>query len=367
MKQLFIIFISIFFFLGCSKEPQVMFDSLPKTQLQKSSFKNLPNWENENYDEVLYSFINNCRAKRGADIYQSLCLKSQSIRDAKEFLESNFTPYIIQNSNNDKNSILTGYYEPELRGSRIKSEIYKYPIYKSPKDLVTVDLSSIYPDLKNYRLRGRLDGNRLVPYYSRAELESVGINADVICYCDSKIDKFFLEVQGSGRITLDSGETIFIGFSNQNGHKYKSIGKYLIQSGEILKEDISLQTIREWLKLNPSRVDEVLNYNSSVVFFQERDRAATGSLGLVLSPLRSIAVDRRYIPLGSMVYVSAKDTKIDYKRVVFAQDTGGAIKGSVRADMFLGFGEEAGRVAGELKAPLKLWILLPKDKVKSNI
>ncbi len=341
-----------------------MFDTLSKTQLIKSNYSQLPNWKNENYDEVLYSFMNNCRAKKSVDIYHALCLKSQNIRDAKEFLESNFTPYMIAESDKSKESILTGYYEPELRGSLTKSEIYKYPIYGIPKDLVTVDLSSIYPDLKNYRLRGRVDGNRLVPYYSREELSKVDINAEVICYCDSKIDKFFLEVQGSGRVTLESGETIFIGFGNQNGHKYKSIGKYLVQSGEISKEDISLQTIREWFKLNPSRVDEVLNHNSSVVFFQKRDRAATGSLGVVLTPLRSIAVDRRYIPLGSMVYVGAENS---YERVAFAQDTGGAIKGSVRADMFLGFGKSAGEIAGELKAPLKLWIFLPKDKVKSKI
>ncbi|MEN8302875.1 MAG: murein transglycosylase A [Campylobacterota bacterium] len=340
------------------------FDTLPQTELQESNYSNLPNWENENYDEVLYSFMNNCRAKKSVDIYNELCSKTESIEDAKEFIESNFTPYMVQRQERDKESILTGYFEPELRGSLTQSERYRYPIYATPKDLVTVDLSSIYPDLKNYRLRGRLDGNRLVPYYSRAELNEQEINAEVICYCDSKIDKFFLEVQGSGRVRLDNGETLFIGFGNQNGHKYKSIGKYLVESGEISKEDISLQTIREWFRVNPSRVNEVLNHNTSVVFFQKRERAATGSLGLVLTPLRSIAVDRRYIPLGSMVYMDAQDA---YERVVFAQDTGGAIKGSVRADMFLGFGEEAGEVAGELKAPLKLWILLPKEKVKSKI
>jgi len=364
MKQILYFLLSIFIFLGCSKEPRVMFDTLPQTQLKQSSFSSLPNWENENYDEIIYSFMNNCRAKKSIDIYHNLCFASQNIRDSKEFIENNFTPYMIASLDKNKESILTGYYEPELRGSFTKSEIYKYPIYGVPKDLITVDLSSIYPDLKNYRLRGRLDGNRLVPYYSREELSKRDINAEIICYCDSKIDKFFLEVQGSGRVTLDNGETIFIGFGNQNGHKYSSIGKYLVKSGEISKEDISLQSIREWFKLNPLRVDEVLNHNSSVVFFTSRDKAATGSLGIVLNPLRSIAVDRRYIPLGSMVYVSAKNS---YERVAFAQDTGGAIKGAVRADMFLGFGEEAGEIAGELKAPLELWILLPKDKVKSKI
>jgi len=364
MKQILYFLLSIFIFLGCSKEPIVMFDTLPQTQLLESSYSDLPNWKHENYDEVLHSFINNCKAKKSVDIYHTLCSSSQNIKDSKEFIESNFTPYMIQSSDKDKESILTGYYEAELRGSLTQSEIYRYPIYTIPKDLITVELSSIYPDLKNYRLRGRLEGNRLVPYYSREELNRRDINAEIICYCDSKIDKFFLEVQGSGRVTLDTGETLFIGFANQNGHKYKSIGKYLVQSGEISKEDISLQSIREWFKSNPSRVDEVLNHNPSVVFFQKRDRAASGSLGLVLSPLRSLAVDSRYIPLGSMEYVSSENS---YKRMVFAQDTGGAIKGSVRADIFLGFGSGAGAVAGELKAPLNLWILLPNNMTKKKI
>ncbi len=367
MKQTLYFFVLIFIFLGCSKEPRVMFEALPQTQLTESSYSQLPNWNSENYDAVLYSFMNNCRAKKSVDIYNNLCSASQNIGDAKEFIQNNFTPYHIMSNDTQKESIMTGYFEPELKGSLSQSERYRYPLYETPKDLITVDLSSIYPDLKDYRLRGRLDANRLVPYYSRAELQELDINADVICYVDSKIDKFFLEVQGSGRVTLESGKTIFVGFDNQNGHKYSSIGKYLVVNGEISKEDISLQSIRAWFKENPTRVDEVLNHNRSVVFFKKRKKRASGSLGLELTKLRSVAVDRRYIPLGSMLYLNATSNNENYTRIVFAQDTGGAIKGSVRADMFLGFGEEAGKIAGELKAPLKLWILLPNDKVKSKI
>ena len=367
MKQLLIIFISIIFLLGCSKEPQIAFKELPKTKLQKSSFKELPNWENENYDEVLDAFKNNCRAKKSVKIYDELCTQEQTITDAKEFLENNFSPYIILPDENQEETIMTGYFEPELHGSLTKTQRFKYPIYSTPKDLVVVDLASVYPDLEQYRLRGRLEGNRLVPYYSREELDSVDVNADVICYCDSKIDKFFLEVQGSGRVQLDNGDVIYIGYDNQNGRKYSSIGKHLVKSGELTQEEVSLQTIRAWFKANPNRVDEILNHNDSLVFFKQREKPASGSLGLVLTPLRSIAVDRRYVPLGSMVYLSASGDKIDYKRTVFAQDTGGAIKGALRADMFLGFGDDAGEIAGELKAPLKLWILLPKTKTKNTI
>lgn len=367
MKQIYIIFMLAIFILGCSKEPTVAFKELPKTNLQKSSFKDLPNWENENYDEVLYSFMNNCRAKKSVEIYNDLCSKEQTISDAKEFFENNFSPYIIVPDDAQEDSIMTGYFEPELHGSLTQTQRFKYPIYNTPKDLVVVDLASVYPDLKEYRLRGRLEENRVIPYYSREEIETLDVNAELICYCDSKIDKFFLEVQGSGRVKLDNGDVIYIGYDNQNGRKYSSIGKHLVKSGELTQEEVSLQTIRAWFKKNPERVDEILNHNASLVFFKERQKPASGSLGLVLTPLRSIAVDRRYIPLGSMVYLSASGEKRDYQRTVFAQDTGGAIKGVLRADMFLGFGDDAGEIAGELKAPLKLWILLPKTKVKNKI
>jgi len=254
-----------------------------------------------------------------------------------------------------------------LEGSLHKHDEYVYPIYRKPKDLVVVDLSSIYPELKNYRLRGRLEGDKLIPYYTRAESESNLLDAEVVCFCDSKIDRFFLEIQGSGKIHLDDNKTMFIGFENQNGHRYSAIGRYLVKIGALRLEDVSLQSIREWLDNNPSRVDEVLNYNESMVFFQEREQGATGALGLELTPLRSIAVDTRYIPLGSMLYLNADVNNSQISKVVFAQDTGGAIKGRVRADLFVGSGEGALEIAGKLKAPLSLWMLLPKNKLeKSN-
>jgi len=320
----------------------------------------LPDFKKENYGEVLSSFVNSCRSKKTEKIYGNLCKDAKSVVDAKKFLTSKFTLHKL----NAKNSLLTGYYEPELHGSFVKTDIYKYPIYNTPRDMINVDLTSIYSKLKNYRLRGRLNENRLVPYYSRLEMQNMKLDADIICYCDSKIDLFFLEVQGSGRVKLNNGETIYVGFDNQNGHKYSSIGKYLIKLGEIPQKDISLQSIKKWFKKNPKRVDEILNYNSSVVFFKKRQQSATGSLGLELTPKRSIAVDKRHIPLGTMLYLRASSKDVSYNRIVFAQDTGGAIKGRVRADMFLGFGKEAGKIAGELQAPLELWIFKPKNEIK---
>lgn len=376
MKYILSITLTVFLFLGCSKEPQIekmetkkasiLFKKLPKTYLIESDFNELPNWHDENYDDALYSFIYNCKTSRTKKIYKQVCKKAQNLNTlnitAKSFIQNQFSPYQINTKHGKERGLLTGYYEPELRGSLIKTKKYKYPIYETPKDLIIVDLNSIYPKLKNYRLRGKIVGNKLIPYDTRAQSKSKKIPAKVICYTDSKIDLFFLEIQGSGRVVLKNGKTIFIGYDNQNGHRYRAIGKYLVKIGALKLKDVSLQSIRKWLDKNPSRVDEVLNYNKSVVYFKQRKKPASGSLGLTLTPKRSIAVDRRYIPLGSMLYLNADIKDKQVSKIVLAQDTGGAIKGAIRADMFLGFGRDAMNTAGELKSPLKLWILLPKSE-----
>ena len=338
MKYNILIFTLLLFFVGCSKELHV---------------------EDKNYNEALKVFVDSCEVKKTKDIYTNLCDKAKKVKNPKSFFKNNFK---LQKVNPNTDGLLTGYYEASLNGSKVESDPYLYPIYETPNDLIIVDLDDQYKSLKGMRLRGRLDSNLLVPYYERSEIQTRDLDAKIICYTDSKIDLFFLEVQGSGRVHLDNGKSLHVGYANQNGHKYKSIGKYLIFLGEIKKEDISLQSIREWFKKNPSRVDEILNYNKSVVFFQENNHASKGSLGVVLTPNRSIAVDTKYVKLGSMLYLKAKTDKKEISTIVMAQDTGGAIKGKVRADMFLGYGEQAMLEAGELKADLELWMMLPKDK-----
>ncbi|MBN2815603.1 MAG: murein transglycosylase A [Campylobacterales bacterium] len=362
MKLILSICLFLLFFYGCAKKPERKLQTAPQTVLVKESFNELKNWKNENYTEVLSLFQQSCTSSKVQKIYPKSCQKAQEVVDAKAFLETEFSPYQIKSDAGAEFGLLTGYYEPFLRASFEKSEAYPYPIYKKPKDLVTVELSSIYPELKHYRLRGRLEGDRLVPYYTRAKSKESGLDAEVLCYTDSKIDRFFLEIQGSGRVLLDDNSSMYIGFENQNGHKYRAIGKYLVQIGALKLEEVSLQTIREWLEANPSRLDEVLNYNASMVFFGQREQGATGALGIELTPKRSVAIDRRFIPLGSMLYLDAQTHSGEISNVVFAQDTGGAIKGSVRADLFLGSGEDALEIAGRLKAPLNLWILLPNEE-----
>jgi len=365
----------LIFFAGCSKELKpvitldinqtkacVMFDCLPKTYLVKASFSELPDFQKENFDAVLENFKNSCISSKTKKFYPQLCLNITDVNNSKEFIISNFIPYSVTSEDGNATGMLTGYYEPYLRGSLQETKDYKYPVYSTPNDLITVDLSSVYPALKKYRLRGRLEGDKLVPYYTRKESDDLEIDADIICYVDSKIDLFFLEVQGSGRVLLDNNETIFIGYDNQNGHPYSSIGRYLVDAGEIPLQEVSLQSIRAWFEMHPLRIDEVLNQNKSVVYFKQKQQKATGSLGLELTPSRSIAVDKRIVPLGSMLYLDARQDNIKFSKIVQAQDTGGAIKGAIRADMFLGFGDDAKSIAGVLKAPLKLWIFLPKDR-----
>lgn len=335
-------------------------DKFPDTYVIASDYESLSGWDEDHFDEMLQLFQQSCETKKTQELYGQLCNEVFHISDAKAFFEKALIPYKIITSQGSDTGLMTGYYEPLLYGSMEKSGRYRYPVYKVPDDLITVKLETIYPELKGIRLRGRLEGNTLVPYESREAMTESNVSA--ICWVDDEVSLFFLEVQGSGRIELDNGKTIFVGFANQNGHPYRSIGKYLIEKKEISRDEISLQSIRAWLDEHPWRRDEVLNHNPSAVFFQERSRPATGSLGLALTPERSIAVDRHYIPLGGMLFMQSRDP-LSYepiKKTVFAQDTGGAIKGEIRADLFWGYGKEAERKAGKMKEPLELWLLLPK-------
>jgi membrane-bound lytic murein transglycosylase A len=233
--------------------------------------------------------------------------------------------------------------------------------------LLVIDLSSVYPELKNMRLRGRLQGNRVTPYYDRAEIErgDAPLKGREIVWVDSAIDLFFLQIQGSGRIVLDTGETVRVGYADQNGYPYKSIGKLLVERGEMPLERASMQGIKDWARKNPDKLTELLNQNASYVFFREMPNHLSGPLGALGVPLtagRSIAVDARTIPLGAPVFLATTWPNSDrpLNRLMLAQDTGGAIRGAVRADFFWGFGGEAGGLAGSMKQSGKMWVLLPQ-------
>lgn len=286
---------------------------------------------------------------------------------ARKLLQEYFSPWQVTNPDGSNTGLITGYYEPLLKGSRSRTERYRYPLYQRPEDMITVELNGLYPELANRKLRGKLNGNRLIPYYSRGEIEIAQspLAGKELLWTDDIIDLFFLQIQGSGVVRLDGGEQVHVGYADQNGQPYQSIGKVLIDRGELTADKASMQGIKDWGRKNLDKLRDLLNSNPSYVFFRELPKDLTGppgALGVPLTAERSIAVDPRYIPLGAPVFLSATypNSNKPLRRLMIAQDTGGAIKGAVRADFFWGAGNGAGRQAGSMKQQGKLWVLMPK-------
>lgn len=319
------------------------------------------------------ALLRSCGALKNRDAWQNACsaafqLGTPDNRTIRKFLIEYFKPYQASNSDNTDTGLITGYYQPELKGSRTRTERYRYPLYSRPDDLVSVELGSVYPELAGRRLRGKIGGSKLMPYYSRGEIdiiESPLIGKELL-WVDDVVDLFFLQIQGSGIIDLENGERLPVGYADQNGHPYQSIGRVLIDRGELTPDKASMQGIKDWGRRNPDKLRELLNTNPSYVFFRELPGGLPGPLGALGVPIaaeRSIAIDPRYIPLGAPVFLSTTypNSSQPMRRLVVAQDTGGAIKGAVRADFFWGAGFEAGRQAGGMKQQGRLWVLLPKE------
>ena len=284
------------------------------------------------------------------------------------YLTDNFNVYATTNQDGTDSGMITGYYEPLLKGSRTKSSQYPYPLYKQPADLITVELAEVYPELKGKRVRGKLVGNKLVPYATRADIEAAAspLAGNELVWIDDIIDGFFLQVQGSGLVQLNNGQKMHVGYADQNGQAYNSIGRVLIERGELTKDQASMQGIKNWARNNPTKLRDLLNANPSYVFFKELPAGLSGPLGALGVPLsaeRSVAIDPKYVPLGAPVFLSTTQPNNPnaLKRLMVAQDTGGAIKGGVRADYFWGAGDAAGKQAGSMKQQGKIWVLLPKD------
>jgi membrane-bound lytic murein transglycosylase A len=292
---------------------------------------------------------------------------------ARAFFERAFAAYAIVAPEGSSEGQITGYYEPLLAGSRTRSARFTQPVYGLPEDLVVVDLATQYPELRGMRLRGRLNGRRLEPYYSRGEIEARNgtFQAPVIAWVADPVELFFLQIQGSGQIQLESGERLRVGFAEQNGHPYRSLGRHLVERGEMTLDQASMQSIKAWGAANPQRLQEALNYNASYVFFRELPAAGgpIGALGVPLEAGYSIAVDPRYVPLGAPVFLATTYplSAQPLERVVIAQDTGGAIRGAVRADLFWGTGAEAGALAGRMRQPGRLWLLWPRGEAPPRL
>jgi len=289
-----------------------------------------------------------------------------------------FKVYTATNQDGSDTGMITGYYEPLLKGSRTKSTQYPYPLYKQPADLITVELADVYPELKGKRVRGKLvldkEGhNKVVPYATRADIESAPapLAGSELVWIDDIVDGFFLQIQGSGLVQLNNGQKMHVGYADQNGQAYNSIGRVLIERGELTKDQASMQGIKNWARNNPTKLRDLLNANPSYVFFKELPAGLSGPLGALGVPLsaeRSMAIDAKYVPLGAPIFLSTTlpNSQTPLKRLMVAQDTGGAIKGGVRADYFWGAGDDAGKQAGAMKQVGKIWVLLPKDFVLPN-
>ena len=239
-------------------------------------FSDLSGWQTDSLEGFWPAFVSNCQVMRQrAAPWTRVCREAESV-DLKEasairqFIELRFTPHELSDTKGTRSATITGYYEPLLKGSRTREGPYQIPLYRTPKDLINVDLSSVYPEIKALRLRGRLEGGRVVPYPTRAEIERRSLLAgQELLWVDDPVEAFFLQVQGSGRVQLANGESIRVGYAEQNGYPYQSIGRYLINKGELKPNEASMQGIKAWVAANPNRRDELLHQNPSVVFFKE--------------------------------------------------------------------------------------------------
>lgn len=339
--------------------------------LKPAAWTDVAFWQDDAVGESWTAFLQSCSTLARRSAWQAVCAEAKTMAApndaaARAFFEQRFQPYLATTEDGREEGLVTGYYEPLLKGDRVRTDRARHPLYATPDDLISVDLASVYPELKNLRLRGRLVGNKVVPYPARKDIEAGnGFKGKPIAWAEDPVDLFFLQVQGSGRIELPDGTHLRVGYADQNGHPYQSIGKLLVERGELRLEQASMQGIKDWGARNPGKLSELLASNPSYVFFRELPNGLAGPLGALGVPLtggRSIAVDPRFIPLGAPVFLATTqpDSGEPLNRLVMAQDTGSAIRGGVRADFFWGFGETAGVLAGRMKQPGRMWVLLPK-------
>ncbi|MCX7193165.1 MAG: MltA domain-containing protein [Proteobacteria bacterium] len=341
----------------------------PTATFNQSKWEMLPDWQTLDLSPSLPALLQSCRVLKDRPHWQEICSRAVQLSPAdsnalRTFYENWFTPYQVRNPDGSDQGMITGYYEPKLFGSRNRSARFCHPLYAVPGDMLTIDLGEQYPQIKDLRLRGRLIGRRVVPYYNRAEIDAGAKSFKALFWVDSALDLFFLQVEGSGRIELPDGRLVKVGYADQNGHPYVSIGRKLVEMGELRLEDASMQGIRNWAKNNQDKLPALLEQNPSYVFFREltgKSPAALGALGVPLTEQFSLAVDARIIPLGTPVFLSTTypDDNAALNRLMLAQDTGGAIKGAVRADFFWGFGESAANRAGKMKQRGRMWVLFP--------
>jgi membrane-bound lytic murein transglycosylase A len=350
-----------------------------------ANFSALPGWGGDDVAQAAPAFAKSCArmAKKPADAavsrikkagtygdWQAICSRFSAIDQTdrtalQTFFESHFQPYQVL-AGSEEEGLFTGYYEAALRGSLARSGPFQTPLHIRPDDLVMVNLGEFREELKGQRIAGRVIEGNLKPYEPRADIVAGRWphNDKVLVWVDDPVDAFFVQVQGSGVVEMDDGRVLRIGYAGQNGHPYYAIGRELVTRGQMTKEQVSLQTIRAWLEENPDQALEIMNTNKSYVFFKTLEgEGPLGGEGVALTPERSLAIDSSLLPYGVPVWVDIAAPlagEPPLKRLMVAQDTGGAIRGPVRGDVFWGFGPRAEYLAGHMKSQGRYWVLFPR-------
>ena len=355
-------------------------------------FDDIPGWRGESHSAVLPAFLRSCSQLRKQtpdkaigqlsvmgkiSQWVAICEDAEIIRpgndtEALYFFESRFVAYRVSHKNGNK-GLITGYYEPILRGSWGVTSQFRHPLYSLPKDLVSAELGVFDERWKGEKIFGRIAGRRLVPYYSRSEIEGGALNGRrlEILWVDSAVDAFFLHIQGSGKVVLPDGTHVRLGYAGSNGRRYTSIGRELVALGEMPLEAVTMPSIRAWMEEQPVAANALMHKNKSFIFFQVLDGAGPiGAQGVPLTPGRSLAVDRKFWPLGVPVWMDTTEPGVKpvraLRRLGVAQDTGSAIRGAVRADFFWGHGQSAGDKAGIMKQQGALYMLLPRTAATAD-
>ncbi len=354
------------------------------------AYRDIPGWRAERHSEVLPAFLKSCARlrKHPPEKYVGIHEKMGTISDwldvcddakiirpgnnteAQYFFESRFIAYRVSNSRGNT-GLITGYYEPVLRGAWAKDATFRYPLYSLPPDLISADLGRFDDKWKEEKIAGRMNGKQFVPYYSRSEIENgalLGRQLEIL-WVDDFVDSFFLHIQGSGRVVLPDGAHIRVGYAGRNGHRYTAVGRELVAKGVMTLDAVNMPSIRHWMEANPIAAQALMHKNKSFIFFHVlKGDGPVGSQGVVLTPRRSVAIDPKYWPLGSVVWIDTTEPGTrpaqPLRHLGVAQDSGSAIKGAVRADYFWGYGKHAGDKAGIMKKKVKLYMLLPRKAAK---
>ena len=379
MKNFVKIFFFCLFLISCGEEtsePEMTQD----LSLKKSSFSDLQGWKQDDVDMAIKAYKKSCKKiaekknqyidavaaiKIPSKSYLELCQKVQKVRPEKykQFIEENFVPYLVEYQGESLGKF-TSYYEAELQASYHKSERYKYPVYGRPFDLVELNLQDFDKNLPNKRLVGRIKGNKFVPYYSRAEIHDKPLNAPIILWGDNAVDIYVMQIQGSAVAQMEDGSKVRIGYIDNNGKPFKGIGSILLKENLIQPGQASMGKIKKWLKENPEKAIAPMNKNERYVFHRlVNSDGPIGAQGVSLTAGRSLAVDRKFIPLGALLWLETTGPdKENIHKLVVAQDVGGAIKGAIRGDYFWGSGgDEILDKAGRMHSQGKYYILLPKN------